>query len=39
VHERAVLSKEVSTSMIFCMNCHEKQGASVQCFLCHDLGQ
>lgn len=39
VERRDVLSKEVSTSMIACMNCHEQRGASTECFLCHDLGQ
>jgi hypothetical protein len=39
VHQREVLSQEVSTSMIACMNCHAEKGASVECHTCHELGQ
>jgi len=39
VHRRAVVAKEVSTSMIACMNCHTEKGASTKCHTCHDLGQ
>jgi hypothetical protein len=39
VQQRAVLSKEVSTSMIACMNCHAAKEASIECYTCHDLGQ
>ena len=39
VAERDVLAKEVSTSMITCMNCHVAKKAPVTCHLCHELGQ
>jgi len=39
VGERDVLAKEVSTSMIQCMNCHLERNTSRECHLCHDLGQ
>ena len=39
VQEREVLAKEVSTSMIACMNCHAARQVSTECHLCHDLGQ
>ncbi len=39
VEQRDVLAKEVSTSMIECMNCHLERDVSRQCHLCHDLGQ
>ena len=39
VEERQVLAKEVSTSMIQCMNCHAARQMSTDCHLCHDLGQ
>lgn len=39
VQERDVLAREVSTSMIVCMNCHAQRQVSNECFLCHDLGQ
>ena len=39
VDRRAVLQKEVSTSMVACMNCHSERGASNECYSCHDLGQ
>lgn len=39
VEQRDVLAKEVSTSMIECMNCHVKREVSRECHLCHDLGQ
>ena len=39
VEERDVLAKEVSTSMITCMNCHVAKKASISCHLCHELGQ
>ena len=38
VAEREVLAKEISTSMIMCMNCHERQEVSNDCGLCHTLG-
>jgi hypothetical protein len=37
VQERDVLAKEVSTSMIACMNCHAARKASNDCVLCHQL--
>jgi hypothetical protein len=37
VEERDVLAKEVSTSMVACMNCHAKRKASNDCVLCHQL--
>jgi hypothetical protein len=39
VETRDVLAKEVSTSMVSCMNCHARKNASVACNMCHDLGQ
>jgi hypothetical protein len=36
VAERDVIFKEKSTSMIACMACHDKHGASNDCNLCHD---
>ena len=39
VAERDVLAKEISTSMISCMNCHVESKASITCYLCHELGQ
>ncbi len=39
VATRSVLSQEVSTNMVACMNCHSDREASNECFLCHDLGQ
>jgi Cytochrome c7 and related cytochrome c len=37
VQERNVLAKEVSTSMMMCVNCHRARGASTDCVLCHQL--
>ena len=39
VEKQDVLAKEVSTSMIQCMNCHQQRNVSRECHLCHDLGQ
>ena len=39
VASRTVLSQEVSTKMVACMNCHAARQASNECYLCHDLGQ
>lgn len=39
VATRPVLSQEVSTNMVACMNCHAERQASNECYLCHDLGQ
>ena len=39
VSTRSVLSQEVSTNMVACMNCHAEMQASNECYLCHDLGQ
>ena len=39
VKQRDVLAKEISTSMITCMNCHVAKKASISCYLCHELGQ
>lgn len=39
VAERNVLAKEVSTSMITCMNCHAARNVSRDCSLCHLLGR
>lgn len=39
VATRPVLSQEVSTNMVACMNCHAERRASNECYLCHDLGQ
>ena len=38
VETRDTLAKEVSTSMTACMNCHAARKASIECFLCHQLG-
>ena len=37
VQERDVLAKEVSTSMLACMNCHAARKVSNECVLCHQL--
>jgi predicted CXXCH cytochrome family protein len=37
VEERHVLAKEVSTSMVACMNCHAARKVSNECVLCHQL--
>lgn len=39
VSARDELQQEVSTSMEACMNCHAERDASLECHLCHDLGQ
>ncbi len=39
VQTRDVLAKEVSTSMVSCMNCHRAKNAAVTCTTCHELGQ
>ena len=39
VEQRDRLAKEVSTSMIMCMDCHKQTNASRSCHLCHELGQ
>ena len=39
VEQRAVLAKEVSTSMISCMNCHAAREVPNHCHFCHSLGQ
>jgi hypothetical protein len=38
VEQRDVLEKEVSTSMVACMNCHLDKKASTGCYICHQLG-
>ena len=38
VEKRDVLAKEVSTSMIACMNCHQERQAPNSCVFCHQLG-
>lgn len=39
VEMRHVLAKEVSTSMVACMNCHAAKNAQNGCSVCHQLGQ
>lgn len=39
VEKRSVLAKEVSTSMVACMNCHAAKEAPNGCSACHQLGQ
>jgi quinoprotein glucose dehydrogenase len=39
VESRDVLVKEVSTSMVACMNCHRSSKAPLGCDSCHQLGQ
>jgi len=39
VEQRDVLAKEVSTSMVACMNCHAARKAPTGCSACHQLGQ
>ena len=39
VTEHDVLPQEMSVNMTSCMNCHAQMGVSIECFLCHDLGQ
>ncbi|MCI0417864.1 MAG: cytochrome c family protein [Acidobacteria bacterium] len=38
VEKRDVLAKEVSTSMVACMNCHAAKRVSNECSFCHQLG-
>lgn len=38
VAQREVLAKEISTSMMACMNCHAQRKVSNECHLCHQLG-
>ncbi len=38
VEKRNVLAKEVSTSMVACMNCHAAKKAPMGCSACHQLG-
>ena len=38
VARREVLSKEVSTGMVRCMNCHAERDVSNDCVFCHQLG-
>jgi hypothetical protein len=38
VAKRDVLAKEVSTSMVACMNCHAAKKAPNGCSICHQLG-
>ena len=39
VAEREILSAEISTKMQTCVSCHAARKASVDCALCHQLGQ
>lgn len=39
VEKRDVLKQEVPTDMKTCLDCHRLRGASVQCNLCHEIGQ
>jgi hypothetical protein len=39
VEQRDLLAKERSTSMIACLNCHERANAPTECNMCHELGQ
>ena len=39
VEKRKVLAKEVSNSMVACMNCHAAKKAPTGCSACHQLGQ
>ena len=39
VEERDVLRLEGDISMIGCMDCHQKQKASLDCHVCHELSQ
>jgi hypothetical protein len=39
VQTREVLAKEVSTSMAFCVSCHQERKASTSCSVCHEIGQ
>ena len=36
---RDSLQQEVPTSMEHCMDCHQSQGASLDCHFCHELNQ
>ena len=38
VETRDVLQKDVSTSMSFCRDCHQRGGAPADCVACHQLG-
>jgi hypothetical protein len=38
VRQRDILEKEVSTSMVACMNCHAAKKVSTACYFCHQLG-
>jgi len=39
VTQHDVLPQEVSINMTSCMNCHAAMGVTIECFICHDLGQ
>lgn len=39
VERRDRLKQEVPTSMEHCMDCHQSQGASLECHFCHELNQ
>ena len=39
IEQRELLTKEMPTDMMTCLDCHRSLGASVQCNLCHELGQ
>jgi quinoprotein glucose dehydrogenase len=39
VQTRDVLSKEISTGMVACMDCHRAKNAPTTCNVCHELGQ
>jgi hypothetical protein len=39
VGEREVITKEVPTTMKYCVDCHKARRASQDCNTCHELGQ
>lgn len=39
VAQRTALAREVNLNMKFCVDCHRRRGASMECSLCHELNQ
>ena len=39
VTQHDVLPQEMAVNMTACMNCHAHMGVTIECYICHDLGQ